>query len=346
LRRRREEVDDDRSDGDRDGAHPLKKSRRSSSASRAAPLPSARAPSPPTPRIVCSAAARAHRDTNADPAALEPDELLVPAIEINNVVCALLEDPSRIGEAASTMKTALESLERAVRIVRSTARDEKSLRERRVWSRTNDMAALRAKALLLRDDGRPSSSSSAIADAAAAGDLDPLIYRVPVRVPISCLASAAPPKPHRPCAMLDRQLLSSVLLFNFALSNHLAGLKFGRDECVRRSVELYRLSESSLMKAKQQPQQTSVAGAGAASGISRHLAKAILNNLGQICMRRGKVAWGREYFAGLQTLCEQEAAERALVARGDANHQSRRVVMDVFAFNALASMGMNTAPIA
>uniref|UniRef100_A0A7S4MYM6 Uncharacterized protein n=1 Tax=Odontella aurita TaxID=265563 RepID=A0A7S4MYM6_9STRA len=265
------------------------------------------------------------------------------AVELNQMGADLLS----VGEplpAIETLRDAVDFLSQPE--VRIHAGDDAALME---YASKHNGAIERAEMRLLEahacDDGETSRGKKKTT-ADEEGPL--LVWSEPIRLLSPSTTSGG--------AVCDEEAAATVL-FNLALAHHLAGSASTRQRqqpsssrepasssparrraMIDKSQVFYELCITAMLKIDAPNERASSIDGGVP-----HLARAALNNAGQICLRWGNHAAGRKYFSDLRTIvcCGTEEDGGC-----DAPRVRAEEGMDLFSFNAMVAGQLNAAPTA
>jgi len=129
------------------------------------------------------------------------------------------------------------------------------------------------------------------------------------------------------------QGLLVVLSYNLALTHHIAGKRRERQSLIDKATQLYKMSESILLQGVDDPD--------ALLGVEvTYVAKAIVNNMGQILFDWGDPEGAREYFEGLSSVCLDCCSDKDCCMVDECFGRVREDKRwNVFAVNALVARG-------
>jgi len=114
-----------------------------------------------------------------------------------------------------------------------------------------------------------------------------------------CFVSKAAIKLLEGVDLADDLWVSSILLFNLALSLHLMGLKRGKEVLLHKALKLYILSKNLIMQHLEEKEDKGV------TRINTRLMTSILNNMGHISYELREYGASRAYFEGLTSMVAQ-----------------------------------------
>jgi len=273
------------------------------------------------PRSDCSSDSDAYQCHHESSASSATEKHFLPAVKLNNNGAALLA-ANQFDLATKTLRDAVGSFEMAIAVLQKPP----GLKQDELWREYLSISRLAVAKAEMRTAFLPKSDGEK--ELTREGSFDWLIYTKPISLSASMLPG----------------YIFAATLFNLGLANHLKGSLLGRQKYVDEAVNLYRMSESTLLhitRSASCPNNEDIdSTAQVAAFVAKHLSKALMNNMGQICLEWGRHEWGKEYFEGLDCVCGYKQRQ---CTEGDAPVFAETYE---FMFNALVVGRLNTAPVA